>query len=253
MNPTVISMFVFACTFAGVLAGMRLSAALPDHHLSSESKETVKLGIGLIATMTALVLGLVTASAKGSFDALNKEVKQSAVDVLKLDWTLARYGPESKETREALYHALEKRLELTWPQKPSRAPAPNVQVIPPGAEGFVERIRGLSPRNEDQRLLRSHALDLSEALLEARWVVVSSLGTSVPVPFLVVLVFWLTIIFMSFGLSAPRNATTLVALFVCALSVAGAIFLILEMDGPFEGLIRISPDALRYACSQINQ
>src|SRR4029453_18479678 len=85
------------------------------------------------------------------------------------------------------------------------------------------------------------------------WVVVSSVGTSVPGPFLVVLVFWLTMIFVSFGLFAPRNATVIVALCVCALSVAGAIFLILEMDSPFEGLMKISPDPLRYAYARINQ
>jgi len=232
---------------------MRLSAALPEHHLSSESKDTVKLGIGLIATMTALVLGLVTASAKGSFDALNKELKQSAVDVLKLDRTLARYGPESKEIREALHYTLEKRLEMAWSQKASRAEKLNALDVARGAEGVIDGIRGLSPRNDDQRWLRSRALDLGEALLEARWVVASSLGTSVPVPFLVVLVFWLTIIFMSFGLLAPRNTTAIAALFVCTLCVAGAIFLILEMDSPFEGLIKVSPDALRYACSRINQ
>lgn len=253
MNPTVISMVVFACTFAGVLAGMWLSGALPEHHLSNDTKDTVKLGIGLIATMTALVLGLVTASAKGNFDALNKELKQSAVDVLKLDRILALYGPEGKEIREALHHALEKRLELAWSQKASRAEILHAVEVARGPEGVIDGIRGLSPRNDDQRWLQSRALDLGEALLEARWVVASSLGTSVPVPFLVVLVFWLTIIFTSFGLLAPRNATSIAALFVCTLCVAGAIFLILEMDGPFEGLITISPDALRYACSQINQ
>ena len=253
MSPTIISMVVFACTFAGVLAGMWLRAALPEHHLSNESMDTVKLGIGLIATMTALVLGLVTASAKGSFDALNKELKQSAVDVLKLDRILARYGPESKEIREAMHYALEKRLEMAWSQKASRAEILHALEVARGPEGVIDGIRGLSPRNDDQRWLRSRALDLGEALLEARWVVASSLGTSVPVPFLVVLVFWLTIIFTSFGLLAPRNATAIAALFVCTLCVAGAIFLILEMDSPFEGLIKVSPDALRYAYSRINQ
>lgn len=122
-----------------------------------------------------------------------------------------------------------------------------------GAERVVERIRGLSPQNDNQRWLQSRALDLGEALLQARWVVFSSVGTSVPVPFLAVLLFWLTISFASFGLFAPRNATVIAVLFVCALSIAGAVFLILEMDGPFEGLIKISPDPLRYAYSRINQ
>ena len=72
-------------------------------------------------------------------------------------------------------------------------------------------------------------------------------------PFLVVLVFWLTILFISFGLFAPPNATVIATLFVCALSVSGAIFLILELDQPFEGLIRISSAPLRNALAHLGQ
>ena len=106
MNPTVIGFVVFACTFGAALAGMRLRRILPQHHFSDESKDTVKLGIGLIATMTALILGLVTASAKSSFDDVTAAVKHAAVDVLALDRTLARYGPETAEVRAALKHIL---------------------------------------------------------------------------------------------------------------------------------------------------
>ncbi len=253
MNPTAIGMLVFACTFGGALAGIWLRAVLPEHHLSDESKDTVKVGIGLIATMTALVLGLVTASAKSSFDAPDTAVKHTAADVLALDRALARYGPETREVREALYHAVERRLEMTWPEKSARASELEVPDMMRGAERVFDRIRGLSPQNDNQRWLQSRALDLGEALLQARWVVFSGVGTSVPVPFLAVLLFWLTITFASFGLFAPRNATVIAVLFVCTLSVASAIFLIPETDGPFEGLIKISPDPLRYACSRLNQ
>jgi hypothetical protein len=253
MNPITIGIFVFACTFGSALAGLWLHAVLPQHHLSNESQATVKVGIGLIATMTALVLGLVTASAKNSFDALDAAVKQSAADVLTLDRTLARYGSESKEVREALYDAVETRLQLTWPRASPQATKLDALGVTRGAEGVVERIRGLTPQNDDQRWLQSHALEKSEALLEARWVVFSSIGTSIPVPFLVVLLFWLIVIFASFGLFAPRNGTVIAILFVCALSVASAIFLILEMDGPFTGVIRISPGPLDYALARMNQ
>ena len=121
MTPTLIGLLVFVCTFGGALVGLWLRSALPDHHLSPDSKDTVKVGIGLIATMTALVLGLVTASAKSSFDALNTAVQHTAADVLALDRTRARYGPESKAVREALAHAVAQRLELTWPQHSSQA------------------------------------------------------------------------------------------------------------------------------------
>jgi len=253
MTSIVIGTLVFACTFGGALVGLWLRAALPDHHLSPDSKDTVKVGIGLIATMTALVLGLVTASTKSSFDALNTAVQHAAADVLALDRTLARYGPESKDARETLAQVIAQRLELTWPQHAAPGARQERLEVPYSGEGLVEQIRGLAPQNENQRWLQAHAVALSEALLDARWAVVSRVGPSVPVPFLVVLVFWLTMIFVSFGLFAPRNVTVMVALCVCALSVAGAIFLILEMDSPFEGLMKISPEPLRYAYSRINQ
>src|SRR5262245_43155400 len=203
--------------------------------------------------MTALVLGLVTASAKSSFDALNTAVQHTAADVLALDRTLARYGPESKAVRETLAQVIAQRLEMTWPQHSSHVTRLDPLGVSQGGEGLVEQSRGLAPQHETQRWLQAHAVALSEALLDARWVVVSRVGTSIPGPFLVVLVFWLTMIFVSFGLFAPRNATVIAALCVCALSVAGAIFLILELDSPFEGLMTISPEPLRSAYARINQ
>jgi hypothetical protein len=247
-----IGALVFAFTFGGATAALWLSAALPAHHLSEASRDTVKIGIGLVATMTALVLGLVTASAKSSFDTLDTQVKHSAANVLALDRVLARYGPESREIREALRDALGQGLEAAWPRdpRPARLDAPEVVQ---SVERVFGRIRALSPDNDEQRWLKSRAIDLSETLMQGRWVALSSIGSSVPVPFLAMLVFWLTITFTSFGLFAPRNATVVATFFVCALSVAGAIFLILEMDGPFDGLIRISPEPLRFAVARIGR
>ena len=121
------------------------------------------------------------------------------------------------------------------------------------AEGLADAIRGLTPRDDVQRALQSRALDLAEALLQARRLVLAGTETSVPVLFLVVLLFWLTITFASFGLTAPRNATVLAVLCVCALSVGSAIFLVLEMDGPFDGWLRVSAAPWRYAHAHRNQ
>src|SRR5512137_587246 len=116
MSPTIVGIIVFACTFGGMLLGMRLQKTLPGHHLDGESKDTVKVGIGLIATMTALVLGLVTASAKSSYDGVNSAVKKAAVDVLALDRVLARYGSETEEIRKGLQRAIGARIDMIWPQ-----------------------------------------------------------------------------------------------------------------------------------------
>jgi hypothetical protein len=122
-----------------------------------------------------------------------------------------------------------------------------------GPERIADAIRDLQPRDDRQRALQSHAADLAETMLQARWLVVAGTGTSVPLPFLLILLFWLTITFGSFGLFAPRNTLVVTALFVCALSVGSAVFLVLEMDGPFDGVIKVSPDPLRYAYTHLNQ
>ena len=255
MNPTVISSTVFACTFGGALLGLWLRTVLPEHHLSHESKDTIKVGIALIATMTALVLGLVTASAKSSFDAVESGVQHTAIDVLTLDRTLAQYGPETKMIRTGMKLAVGARLEMIWPQGSSAHTDLNPLQMRGGAnaETFVHAIRSLQPGNDTQRALQSQAVGQAETLLQARWMVLASVSSSIPVYFLAILVFWLTITFTSFGLFAPWNATVVTVLFVCALSVASAIFLVLEMDGPFEGLLRASPEPLRIAYAHLNQ
>ena len=254
MNPTIVAIIVFALTFGGALLGMRLRTLLSEHHLSAESKDTVKVGIGLIAMMTALVLAFVTASAKSSFDAVDSAVKKGAIDVLALDRVLARYGSETSEIRKGLQRAVEARIEMIWPQGSSKPAILDPTALGAGAEAekLAGAIRVLKPRDDSQRALQSRALDMTEALLQARWLVAAT-EPSVPVPFLVILLFWLTIIFASFGVFAPRNALVLTVLFVCALSVSLAVFLVLEMDAPFDGLLKVSADPLRYAYAHLNQ
>ena len=253
MTPLGIGIVVLLCTFGGALLGIWLRAALPAHHLRDESRDTVRLGIGLVATLTALVLGLVTASAKSSFDSLNTAIKDAAADIIATDRLLARYGPETKDIRTTLKRVVADRIEKTWSQGPSQTAKLDVTKATETGEWVVDQIRALTPPNEAQRSLQSRAVDQSESRLRARWVALGELGTSIPWPFLIVLVFWLTITFMSFGLQAPANTTVLAALLLCALSVAGAVFLILEMDGPFDGLIQVSAEPLRYALTRLGR
>jgi len=253
MNPMTIGIFVFAVTFGGALAGIWLHARLPEGHLSADSQATVKVGIALIATMTALVLGLVTASAKSSYDAQDSAVKHTAAEAMSLDRGLARYGPGAEPVRVALRSVLAETIRRNWPHAGSQVVAATPSASPHTAESVVQLVRALPVQDDTQAWLRTRALDIGEGLLDVRWVVASSVGPSVPVPFLIVLVFWLLVIFVSFGLFAPRNGTVISVLFVCAMSVASAIFLILEMDGPFSGVIRISPNPMLHALSQMTQ
>ena len=253
MDPSVVGLIVFTCTFAGTLLGMWLRTILPEHHFDAESRDTVKVGIGLIATMTALVLGLVTASAKSSFDDVNTAVKQFAIQIITLDRVLARYGSDTGEIRKNLQRTVGARIDMIWPQDASTPHLKPRDASGSGVEDLAHAIRGLKPNDDSQRALQARALDLTEALLQGRWLVLAATGASVPLPFLAVLVFWLTITFASFGLFAPRNAMVVTVLFVCALSVSSAVFLVLEMDGPFDGLLKVSPDPLRAAHALLNQ
>lgn len=248
MSDMTISWIVFTCVFGGALLGMFLRTVLPDDHLSTDSKDLVKLGTGVVAMMAALTLGLLIASAKGSYDAQRGDLTEISANVVLLDLVLARYGPETKEAQDLLRGSVVHLLDRLWTETTSGP----VQLEPTGEsgglfEGLYDKIHALSPQNDAQRSFRAQALGLSIDIGKARWLLFERRGGSVPVPFLLVLVFWLAILFVSFGLFAPSNATVIATLFVCALSVSGAIFLILEVDRPFDGYIQISSAPLRDA------
>ena len=251
MNPIAIRLIVFACVFGGALFGMFLRGVLPEHQLSADSKDTVRMGMGLIGTLTALVLGLLIASAKNFYDTQSNELTEMSAKIVLLDRVLAHYGSETKEIRDLLRGAVARTLDLLWPKEPGQHP--QMEPTAAGAEILYDKIQELSPKNDTQRSLQAQALNMGIDLGKMRWMMFEQAGSFISVPLLVVLVFWLAIIFSSFGLFAPRNATALATLFLCALSVSGAIFLILEMYSPFNGLMQISSAPLRNALVHLGQ
>jgi hypothetical protein len=245
-----ISLVTLVVVFGGALLGIALRAVLPENHLSEESREVVKLGVGLIATMAALVLGLLIASAKSSFDTQNAELTEMSSKVVLLDRMLAHYGPDTKEARDILRGSVVGALDSLSSEDFA---VPSQSGSSSNGEVLYDKIQGLSPKDDTQRSIQAQALNLMVGLGQIRWLVAAQKGNSVSVPMLVVLVAWLTIIFISFGLFAPRNVTVVASLFVSALSVSGAIFLILEMYSPYAGLIHVSGAPLRAALAHLGQ
>jgi hypothetical protein len=236
-----ISLIVFACVFGGALLGIALRSVLPEPHRSAESKDIIRAGTGMIATISALVLGLLVASAKQAYDTQKDEVTGQAAKTALLDQMLAHYGPEAAETRRLLREVVAAQVEQLWSQDRARLPAEATQ-----AGGMLyDKVQDLNPTTESQRGIKSQAIQLILELGQTRWLMQAQKGSAVSGPLLAVVVFWLTINFVSFGLFAPSNATVLTTLFVCAVSVACAIFLILEMGQPFDGVIRIPDAAMR--------
>jgi hypothetical protein len=248
--PSVTTTLVFACLFGAALLGMRLRAVLPAHHLSHEAKESVRVGMGSVATMAALVLGLLVASTKSAYDTEKSEVTQMGAKVVYLDRVLENYGPEAAEPRELLRLSLESAIGSMWSGQKSGHPAePSVlwtQTLP-------NAIQKLSPRDERQGALKAQAAQIAGALAEMRWLLFEQGETSISTPLLVIVISWLAIIFLSMGLYAPSNYTVVAALFLAALSVTGAIFLILELDMPFDGIIRISSEPMRNALQHLGR
>ena len=251
MSSLAITVIAFACVFIGALFGLYLRELLPDHHLKDDSLSIVKLATGLIATMSALVLGLLISSAKGSFDRINNELIESAARVVSLDRVLAVYGPETRELREQLKRSFAVRVEILTSGDATQL----AKLTSPEATREVEHIHArlwqFSPRNEEQRGLRERALQIITELASARTLILLQNDGSIPLPLLAALVAWLVIIFAAFGLCAPRNYTTIGALLVCSVCASGAILLILEMDRPLDGLIRIPAAPLRAALAQL--
>ena len=249
MSPIAIGCIAFLCVFGAALAGMVLRSRLPDHHLAPESRDAIKLATAIIGTLSALALGLLIASAKRSFDDAGLERRTSAARVLLLDRVMAHYGPETQPMRLALRKALEARLSAERDD--------GVHDVPL-AEGFdVEAIqdglRGLMPTTEAQRLLQSRALQVSGDIAEARWVRTETEVGGFPTPFLAVLILWFTLLFASFGILAPSNGTVVFTLLVCALSVSVALVLIIDMDHPYLGFIRVSDAPFRTALERLGR
>jgi hypothetical protein len=242
---------VCAFLMGGTLLGIAFRGALPEHHLGADTKETVKLAMGLVATMAALVLGLLVASAKGSYDAQSTELTQMSAKVVMLDRLLAHYGPETREARDLLRSTVALTLDQIWAKE--RTGASHLEPGSARGEGLLEKLEELSPKDDAQRYIKDQALSMELTIGETRWLMYEQAATTVSVPLLVVVVFWLTALFFSFGLFAPLNATVLFSFFVSALSVSAAIYLIMEMYTPYSGLIQISSAPLRTALAHLGQ
>ncbi len=249
MNAFLATAIVFACLFGAVLLGMSLRRLLPEHHLSADTKETVKLAMGLVATMAALLLGLLVSSAKGAYDAERTQVIQMAAKFAFLDRMLVDYGPEAADIRGQLRALVEEAVQRMWPEE--RNIPPQLATNTHAGDAIYFAIQQLSPRDDLQRGLKTQVATLALEGGQLRTLLIAQSISSISEPLLIVIVSWLAAIFLSFSLFAPPNATANLALGVAVLAVSGAIFLILELDQPFGGLIQISSEPMLNALSQL--
>ena len=251
MDPTLTSLTVFGFLVGAVLIGITIRGLLPQAHLSSESKDAVKVAMGLVATMSALVLGLLVSSAKSSYDIQRTEVIQLAAKVAFLNRVLTAYGPEAAGVRTQVRDMLDQSIQQLWPGALGH-PAdrnPNIQA----GNLVYAALQQLSPQDNAQAALKSTAIAQGVDIAQVRSLLVAQSVPSISRPMLIIVVSWLLVIFAGFSVIAPRNATAILALMLSALAVSGAIFLILELDDPFGGFIGISSEPMVNALHQLGK
>ena len=249
MSPVEVSTIIFFCIFGSALLGMWLSGVLPQHHLNADTKDLVKLGVGLIGTMAALLLGLLVASAKSSYDARSSELTQLAANTILLDRALAHYGPETREVRGILKVVTTRTIDQVWSQAGSAGALPSQE----SGGALFDKVQALVPHSGAQRAIQSQVQSIMISIGQTRLLLFAQSASSISTPFLVVVVFWLSMLFVSFGLFAPRNGTAIATLMIAAISVAGALFLILDLDQPFTGLLQIPSTPMHMALSVLGK
>jgi hypothetical protein len=251
-----ISLVTFALVFGGALVGMRLRRALSEDNLREEVRDVIKLSTGLIGTMAALVLGLLIASAKGTYDSKSAQIRQITADIILTDLDLERYGPDAQDLRSMLRNAIPSMIAQIW----SEGDRVRLSAYSANAEGreLIKRFQQLQPDSALKRSIHEQVLSATANLAQARLSLFTESNDGIPTPFLAILILWLAIIFTNFGLlvrpdHVRHSRIVIMTFFVGALSVGSAIFLILEMGRPFAGLMQISSEALRHALAPLGQ
>ena len=240
----------YVCTcFRGALLGTYIRNALPDHHLRDDVKDVVRLSTGLIGTLAALVLGLLIASAKSSYDTKSTQIKQITANAIHLDLALEQYGPAAQNLRIILRNAIPPLINRIW-NEGDRA---KLSPFAPTAEAmeFVKKVQELQPNNYSKRAFQAQVLSTVSNVEQVRLSLFTQSHEAIPALFLAILIFWLATIFTSFGLFVRGSPVVIVTFFVGALSAACSILLILEMNQPFAGLLQISSEPLRHALAPL--
>lgn len=247
------SLLIFLVTFVSIALGgalgMLVRIRLPQAHLS-ESKEVIRLGAGLMGTVAALVLGLMIASAKNSFDTQIANVRQLAANIILLDELLEQYGPETSEARIMIRRAAAITVQRIWRENTG---ADRAETFSPSAAAtqFFLTVESLSPKNDLQRAIKPRILEVGADLARTRLLMFVHVDNPVPAPLLAIMILWLTVIFASFTLFSDANVVVATASLIYALAVSSALFLIVDMSQPFTGLMKIPNEPLKHVLPQL--
>ena len=253
MNAIAAASIVSACVFSGAVAGLNAHRFLPGHHLTRETQDVVRLATGTISVLASLVLGLLIATAKTASDTTDREMRGYAADLIALDSTLRKYGPDAAAPRALLQRSAQRFLQDVWPAGHGRRAGLEEASVGLLLGQVEETVRALVPADPAQRWRQDQAMETITSLIRQRWLLIEQSGSTVQPVIVATLVSWVVAIFFSFGLNAPRNGTIAAAFLVCSLAIGAAVFLVLEMDSPFDGVLRISERPMQRALAYMER
>lgn len=251
MSPSAIAALSFLFVLAGILLGSLARKLLPGEQVTPEAKDVVRLSLGIVMSLSALVLGLLVASAKGGYEMRRSEINEITANVVLIDYLLATYGEDAKGVRVTLREEIPAAVDRIWSEGRLIGETPMAFSPLPVGEQFYSAVLDLKPADESQRELRGWIVQSAHELSQQRLMLYSLQGSSIPVPFLAVLYLWIVVLFAGYSLMGPGRAMPLTFMILCGLSVSGAVFLILELDQPFSGIMMLSKEPLLKALSPL--
>ncbi len=248
MSPLIVSLVAFSFIFGAAMSGILLREYLPEHFLSEDSRTIIKAARSVVVGLAALTLGLLIATAKGSFDLKETELKDGAAKMIALNHLLLKYGNQAAKAQTSLRRIARNGIDII--ERTGKTGLHASDVRGEGIDDLLTDLMALPEQNASQTWIKNSALALGNEIAISRWKIYQRSSSTVSPLFLAVLVFWLMTIFFSLGLISPLNAAVVSALFTAALSMTGAILLTLELDQPYGGMIQMTTEPLKMALQQ---
>lgn len=250
MDHYVFSAIVLVLILVSAAIGSHVRASLADHHFSEDSLAAMRIAVGLVATLSALVLSLLISSGKSSLDLVNTALQHNSVAIIQLDRTLSEFGPSTDELRGQIKNDYAQWITFLFSDKTGKSAEAESRDILERTYDIQGRIFALQAVGVSQEKLRDRAMQLWDDIFAGRWLALEHRRGLIPTPLIAVLVGWLTVIFGIFGFSAPRNWSMCVVFVLCALSTTTAVYVVLDLDTPFRGMVNASNapmlDALKF-------
>ncbi len=241
MNTIVLFVVALLCLISGACVGWLLRQRLPEHHLARESTDVIKLAAGLMATLVAMILGLLVSSANTFHGQIETQYKQGLANVAQLDQYLRAIGPEAQGIRDQLRRTVVHYLRQHWPRDDFGAADIRIDAAANPAIDLEDRILELNLTTPKQKWFQAQALQQANELVRMRQLMSNDeSGRSLPIPIVAVLLAVAAAIFAMFSLFVQPNPTVVFALALAAIAVSGALFLIEELNTPFGGLLQLS-------------